>query len=130
MKKPFNDVKNGPTASPQYSLAILAEGRYLFVTGQGPYNPATGKKDRGTIQRQTELTLNNLKAVIEAAGGRIEDTVSCRMYLQPLNHETFAAMNEVYGKFWGPVPPTRTTIGCGLLDMDVEADCVVRMDAR
>lgn len=129
MKKPFNDVKNGPTASAQYSLAILAEGRYLFVTGQGPFNPATGKKDRGTIQRQTELTLNNLKAVIEAAGGRIEDTVSCRMYLQPLTHETFAAMNEVYGEFWGPVPPTRTTIGCQLLDMDVEADCVVRMDA-
>ncbi|MDX6769802.1 MAG: RidA family protein [Elusimicrobiota bacterium] len=129
MKKAINEVKNGPAASAQYSLAILAEGRFLFVTGQGPYNPATGKKDRGTIQRQTELTLNNLKAVIEAAGGRMEDVVSCRMYLQPLTHETFAAMNEVYGKFWGPVPPTRTTIGCSLLDMDVEADCVVKMNA-
>lgn len=127
MKKATNDVKNGPTASAQYSLAIEAEGRFLFVTGQGPYDPATGKKDRGTIERQTELTLKNLKAVIEAAGGRIEDTVSCRMYLQPLTHETFAAMNRVYAAFWGPVPPTRTTIGCQLLDMDVEADCVVKM---
>jgi 2-iminobutanoate/2-iminopropanoate deaminase len=130
MKKNFSqDVPNGPKAGSQYSLAVIAEGRFMFVTGQGPYNPATGKKDRGTIERQTELTLANLKAVIEAAGGKLSDVVSCRVFLQPLTHETFAAMNKVYDGYWGKNPPARTTIGCELLDMDVEIDCVVRMDA-
>ncbi len=130
MKKVFNDVPNGPTASPAYSLAVQSEGPFLFVTGQGPYNPKTGKKDRGTIEQQTAQTLANLKAVIEASGARVEDCVSCRIYLQPLNHETFAAMNKAYAGFWGPKPPARVTIGCELLDMDVEIDCVVAVPKK
>ncbi len=126
-KRAVHDVAEGPPPSTQYSLGLIAEGPFLFLSGQGPYNPKTKKKERGTIEEQTRLTLSNLKAVIEAAGARVEDAVSCRVYLQPLDEKTFAAMNRVYEGFWGSTPPVRTTIGCQLLGMDVEIDCVLRM---
>jgi 2-iminobutanoate/2-iminopropanoate deaminase len=106
---------------------VIAEGRFLFVSGQGPYSPQTGKYERGTIEQQTELTLNNVKAIVAAAGGKMENVVSCRVFLQPLDTQTFAAMNGVYATFFGPNPPVRTTVGCQLLNIDVEIDCIVAM---
>ncbi len=104
---------------------MVAEGKFLFVSGQIPINPMTGKVERGSLEEQTELTLNNVKAVVEAGGGKIENVVSCRVYLQVLNPESFAKMNQVYSKFFGSHAPTRTTIGCNLLGFDIEIDCVV-----
>lgn len=128
MKKLITTVANGPKAAGPYSLGVIAEGKFLFVSGQGPYNPKTGKYERGTIAEQTQQTLENIKGVVEAGGGKMENVVSCRVYLQPLDLQTFAAMNQVYEKFWPSNPPVRTTIGCQLLQMDVEIDCVVLLD--
>ncbi len=128
MKTVIHQIPNGPKAAGPYSLGVIAEGKFLFVSGQVPFNPATGKVERGSIEEQTQLVLNNLKTIIEAAGARIENTVSCRVYLQPFDTQTFPKMNEVYAKFWGANPPTRTTIGCQLLNCDVEMDCVVALD--
>ncbi len=128
MKTVINNVPNGPKAAGPYSLGVIAEGKFLFVAGQGPYNPTTGKFERGTITEQTELTLNNVKAIVEAAGGKMENAVSCRVYLQPLDTQTFEQMNNVYKKFWGPNPPVRTTVGSQLLNIDVEIDCIVVLD--
>ncbi len=128
MKKSITEVPNGPVAKGPYALGVVVEGKLLFVSGQGPYNPKSGTMERGSIAEQTELTLRNVKAIVEAAGGRMENAVNCRVYLQPLTAQTFDEMNQVYRRFWGDTPPTRTTIGATLLNMDVEIDCVVAME--
>lgn len=128
MKTILREVPNGPRAAGPYSLGAVASGRLLFVSGQVPFNPATGKVERGTIEQQTERVLLNIQAIVEAVGGKMENAVNCRVYLQPLTPETFAAMNGVYAKFFGANPPTRSTIGCQLLGFDVEIDCVVALD--
>ena len=128
MKTTITQVPNGPKAAGPYSLGVITEGRLLFVSGQGPFNPQTGKFERGTIEEQTERTLQNVKTIVEAAGGKMENAIRCGVFLQPLDTHTFGQMNKVYEKFWGPNPPARTTIGCQLLNMDVEIDCVVALD--
>ena len=129
MKTAIREVQNGPRAVGPYSLGVVTSGRLLFVSGQVPFNPTTGKVERGTIEQQTERVISNIKAIVEVAGGRMENVVNCRVYLQPLTPETFAAMNGVYAKFFGENPPSRSTIGCQLLGFDVEIDCVVALDA-
>lgn len=129
MKTLVREVSGGPRAVGPYSLGAIASGRLLFVSGQVPFNPATGAVERGTIAQQTERVLLNIQTIVEAAGGKMENVVNCRVYLQPLTPETFAAMNGVYAKFFGNHPPTRSTIGCQLLGFDVEIDCVVALDA-
>lgn len=127
MKKVINNVPNGPKPAGPYSLGVVAEGKFLFVAGQGPFNPKTGNYERGTIEQQTELTLNNIKAIVEAAGAKMENAVSCRVFLQPLDRDTFDKMNGVYKKYFGENPPVRTTVGSQLLGIDVEIDCIVAM---
>ncbi|MFV0416444.1 MAG: RidA family protein [Chthoniobacterales bacterium] len=121
----ITNVSGGPEASGPYSLGVVAEGRYLFISGQGPYDPELGRFVCGSVAEQTELTLANLDRVIKAAGGSRENVVSCRVYLQQLTEANFKAMNEVYAKFYGDAKPSRTTIGCQLLNIDVEIDAVV-----
>jgi 2-iminobutanoate/2-iminopropanoate deaminase len=127
MKQIITNVVGNPTKIGPYSPGILAEGKFLFVSGQGPWDPVAGKFDRGTIAQQTRLTLESVKRVVEAAGGKMEDAVSCRVFLQPLTQETFTAMNDVYRTYWGDNKPSRTTVGTQLLNIDVEIDCVVLM---
>lgn len=129
MKTLVREVSGGPRAVGPYSLGAIVSGRLLFVSGQVPLNPSTGKMERGTIAQQTERVLLNIQTIVEAAGGKMDRVANCRVYLQPLTPETFAAMNEVYAKFFGKNPPTRSTIGCQLLGFDVEIDCVVALDA-
>lgn len=108
------------------SSAVVAEGRFAFVSGQGPLNPESGEFERGSITEQTTLTLRCLQRAIEASGGRMEDVVSVRVFLQPLTNETFAEMNAVFAGFF-PNKPARTTVGAQLLNIDVEIDCIVRI---
>lgn len=120
-------VKGLPQSGYPYSAGIIAEGKFLFVSGQGPYDPALGKFSRGTIAEQTRLTLECIRRVVEEAGASIEDIVSCRAYLQQLTEKNFAEFNEAYGVFFSGNKPTRTTIGCQLMNIDVEIDCVVKL---
>jgi 2-iminobutanoate/2-iminopropanoate deaminase len=120
--------KDSPPPGGPYSLAVAAEGKFIFIAGQGPWSPVTGNFERGTIAEQTRLTLDNIKRVIEAAGGKMENAVSARVFLQPMTEETFAEMNAVYAEYWGANKPTRTTIGAQLLGLDVEIDCVIALD--
>jgi 2-iminobutanoate/2-iminopropanoate deaminase len=93
-----------------------------------PWDPATGRIERGTIAGQTRLVLENIRRVVEGAGANLADTVSCRVYLSNLTPETFREMNEVYaGYFGGSHPPARATIGAQLLGFDVEIECVVAL---
>ena len=127
MRIAITNLPNAPQPKGPYSSAVIAEGKFIFVSGQGPYDPATGVLERGSIEEQTERTLKNIQAIVEAAGGRMANVVSCRVFLQSIDDETFASMNRAYEKFFLTEPPTRTTIGCQLRNMDVEIDCIVLM---
>jgi 2-iminobutanoate/2-iminopropanoate deaminase len=116
-------VPRGP-----FSQAVEAEGRFLFISGQGPFDPASGDFVRGDIARQTRLTLDCIDRVLQKAGARRDQIVSCRVYLQPLDTQTFAAMNEVYAEFFGGHRPARATVGTQLLNIDVEIECVALLE--
>ncbi len=123
----LTEVPNGAPAVGPYSLGVIAEGKFLYISGQGPYDPEVKKLVRSSIGEQTKLVLQTIRGIVEAAGADIKDIVRCGVYLQPLTSETFQEMNAVYSKFFGSHKPTRTTIGATLLNMDVEIDAVVAL---
>jgi 2-iminobutanoate/2-iminopropanoate deaminase len=107
-----------------YSPGIIAEGRFLFVSGQTPQRD--GRVVLGTIEEETRLTLENIGSVLEAAGATFADVVRCGVFLT--NLESFGAMNAVYETFFPEPRPARTTVGVDLLDgMQIEIDCVVAL---
>ena len=124
MKAPIGSFAGSPPALGPYSLGVVAEGKFVFVSGMTPFDPALGKIDRGTVARQTELVLDNIKNVLNAGGASLADVVSCRVYLSELNTDTFKEMNEVYARYFGESKPARATIGAQLLGFDVEIECV------
>ena len=124
MKNPVAAFPGSPPALGPYSLGVIAEGKFLFVSGMTPFDPVTGKIDRGSISRQTGLVLENIKNVLAAGGASLADVVSCRVYLSNLTPENFREMNETYVRFFGESKPARATIGAQLLGFDVEIECV------
>jgi 2-iminobutanoate/2-iminopropanoate deaminase len=96
-----------PAAIGPYSQAIKAGG-LVFVSGQIPIDPRTGEFVAGGIVEQTERVLINLAAVLEAAGSSLGQVVKTTVFLADMAE--FAAMNEVYGKFFGDLPPARATV--------------------
>ena len=124
MRKPVTTDKAPKPVGP-YSQAII-EGDLIFLAGQGPGNPETGKLELGDVRQETRRTLDNLKAVLEAAGSSLDKVVKCNVYLRDIND--FAAMNEVYATYFSAPPPARTTIQAGALPggIAVEIECVAR----
>jgi len=124
VKSPIAAFPGSPPALGPYSLGVVASGEFLFVSGMTPFDPATGKIDRGSISRQTGLVLENIKNVLSAGGASLSDVVSCRVYLSNLTIENFKEMNDVYVRYFGDSKPARATIGAQLLGFDVEIECV------
>ena len=110
----------GTTPMGPYSPGIIAEGRFLFVSGQGPI--VDGKVVGETIEEQTELTLRNVGTILERAGASFADVVRCGVFLTDLDE--FSRMNAVYESFFPEPRPARTTVGTALIDIKVEIDCV------
>ena len=106
-----------------YSHAVRA-GNFIFVSGQGPIDPATDKLSYGTIEHETRLVLNNVKRIVDGCGASMRDVVKCNVYLR--NGSDFAAMNAVYAEFFGEAKPARTTVETKFADpqMLVEIDCI------
>lgn len=127
MKQCINNVPGLPKSNLPFSSGVIAEGKFLFVAGQGPYDPEVGSFVRGSIAEQTRLTLECIKRIVEAAGASMADVVSCRVFLQQITEKTFAEMNGAYEGFFTADKPVRTTVGCQLLNIDVEIDCIVRL---
>lgn len=129
MKTTYRTIAGCPPALGPYSLAVQTASPLLFVSGMTPWDPATGKIERGTIAGQTRLVLENIKRIVTDAGGNLADTVSCRVYLANLTQENFKEMNAVYAEYFGGEnPPARATVGAQLPgDFDVEIECVVAM---
>lgn len=128
MRKCITSVPDGPSAIGPYSLAVAAEGKFLFLSGMVPMDPATGKMSDGSVAEQTRIVLTNLRKVVEGSGGKLSDVVSVRVFLAQLTEKNFAEMNGVYKEFFTGDYPARTTVGAQLLNMQVEIECVVRLD--
>ena len=116
-------TKDAPQAIGPYSQAIKAGG-FVFVSGQVAFDPPTGKLVPGDVSAQTERVLKNVEAILNAAGTRLESVVRCTVFLKNMND--FAAMNEVYGRFWKSTPPSRTTVEVARLPKDalIEIDVI------
>jgi 2-iminobutanoate/2-iminopropanoate deaminase len=109
-----------------YSQAIVEAG-LVFVAGQGCTNPATGLLERGDVRTETKRTLENIRAILEAAGSSLDKIVKCNVYLRDIGD--FAAMNEVYATFFQAPFPARTTIQAGALPggIAVEIECTAKL---
>lgn len=109
----------GPSAIGPYSQAIKANG-FLFVSGQIPLDPASGKLIDGDIRMQTERVLENLKGIVEAAGSALDRVVKTTVYLKDIGD--FAAMNETYARYFASNPPARATVEVARLPRDVRVE--------
>jgi 2-iminobutanoate/2-iminopropanoate deaminase len=124
MNKQVISTSLAPSAIGPYSQAIRA-GNLLFVSGQIPIDPATGKIiDDNSIQAQTRRVLQNLTAIVMAAGGSTEKIVRTTVFLRDMGE--FSEMNAVYAEFFPLRPPARSTIEAARLprDVSVEIDCI------
>lgn len=121
--KEIISTENAPGAIGPYSQAIKA-GNLVFVSGQIPINVETGEFVSSEVVEQTEQVLKNLSAVLEAAGSSLNGVVKTTVFLADMND--FAAMNEVYGKYFSDNKPARATVQAARLPRDarVEIDCI------
>ena len=113
----------GPRAIGPYSQAIRAND-FLFLSGQVSLDPATQQLVPGDIAAQTTRVLENLKGILEAAGSSLDRVVKTTVYLKDMND--FAAMNEVYARYFPSAPPARATVEVARLPKDarVEIDLI------
>ncbi len=112
-------TENAPAAIGPYSQAIKAGG-LVFVSGQIPTDPATGEFVAGGIKEQTEQVLKNLSAVLSAAGSSLEQVVKTTVFLADMAE--FAAMNEVYARFFTGDAPARATVAAAGLPRNARVE--------
>lgn len=116
----MREAITGTTPMGPYSPGIVAQGRFLFVSGQGPL--VDGKVVGETIEEQTRLTLENVGAILERAGASFANVVRCGVFLTDLGE--FSRMNAVYETFFPQPRPARTTVGAELMGIKIEIDCI------
>jgi 2-iminobutanoate/2-iminopropanoate deaminase len=119
------EIRTDQGAAPKgpYSQAIVAEGRTVYVSGQGPVDPETGAFRFGSFREQAELAFQNVATLLEAAGTSWANAVKVGIFLADLDN--FPEMNEIYQQFLTPPYPARTTVRAGLPpQMAIEVDCI------
>jgi 2-iminobutanoate/2-iminopropanoate deaminase len=114
-------TNSGATPIGAYSQGLRV-GDFIFVSGQGPLDPATGKIVGDTVEEQTARVLENIKAILEAGGAIMADVVKVTAHLSDLAN--FTAYNKVYATYFPDPKPTRTTVGSQLLGILVEIDVI------
>lgn len=115
-------TEKAPQAIGPYSQGIRALG-LIFTSGQVAIDPATSQVVSGDVRAQTERVLENLSAILAASGSGLEKVLRCTVFLK--NMGDFAAMNEVYGRYFKQAPPARSTVEVARLPKDV----LVEIDA-
>jgi 2-iminobutanoate/2-iminopropanoate deaminase len=109
-------TEQAPQAIGPYSQAIRAQG-LIFTSGQIAIDPATAQIIAGNVSAQTDRVLKNLSAILQASGSSLEKVLRCTVFLK--NMGDFAAMNEVYGRYFQQEPPARSTVEVARLPKDV-----------
>jgi len=105
----------GPKPIGPYSQAVKSSG-FLFASGQVALDPRSNEFVPGDIRQQTERVMENIKGILEAGGVHLNHVVKTTVFLKDIND--FAAMNEVYGKYFTAAPPARSTIQAARLPKD------------
>jgi 2-iminobutanoate/2-iminopropanoate deaminase len=105
----------GPKPIGPYSQAVRVNG-FLFVSGQVALDPKTGEMSAGDVREQTERALENVKGIVEAAGSKMPHVIKTTVFLK--NMSDFAAMNEVYARYFTAAPPARSTVEVARLPKD------------
>ncbi len=118
---------NAPAPVGPYSQAVIA-GQFVYCSGQLPIDPATGAMVTESIEKETARVMENLAAVLEAAGSSLARAVKMTIYVTDLGN--FGRINEIYGTYFGDNPPARATVEVSGLakGANVEIDCFAIMD--
>jgi 2-iminobutanoate/2-iminopropanoate deaminase len=109
-----------------YSAGIVA-GDWLFISGQGPINFATGKYELGDIEAETHLTMHNIMKICEGAGCTMDNIVKCTVHLKDIND--FDRYNSIYASYFTNVKPARTTVQSVLgegIKIEIDAIAIIR----
>jgi len=117
--KEIISTEKGPKAIGPYSQAVRANG-FIYISGQGAIDPSTGALVAGGIAEQTARALDNLKAIVEAAGSSLDHAVKVTVFLKDMND--FAAMNEAYARYFPKNKPARTTVEVARLPLDLRVE--------
>lgn len=120
MPKQVIQTDKAPRPGGAYSQALRA-GDFIFVAGTVPRHPQTGEVP-SSIEEQTALTLENIKAILEAGGATLDQVVKSTVHLSDLS--LFEAFNKVYSTYFNDPKPVRTTVGSQLNNILVEIDVV------
>lgn len=115
-------TENAPQPIGPYSQGILVENpnKTLFISGQIPIDPETGKLVKGEITEQARQAIENLVAVLEAAGATVDDVVKVNVYLEDIND--FGEFNKVYEEYFGRSKPARAVVQVARLPKDVKIE--------
>lgn len=116
MTKEIISTSNAPAAIGPYSQATRL-GNLVFTSGQIPIVPATGQIAEGDVQAQTRQSLENLKAVLEAAGTKLENVLKATVFIKDMNE--FPKINEIYGQYFAANQPARSCVEVARLPKDV-----------
>jgi reactive intermediate/imine deaminase len=126
MHKTIVCTNNAPSPVGPYNQAVIARGEILFIAGQIPLDPQTGTiVGEGDITQQTERVMDNLAAILQAAGANWENVVKTSVFLSDMNN--FAAMNQVYARYFAEeTAPARACVEVSRLPKDVlvEIECI------
>jgi len=119
MKKEIIVTENAPAAFGPFCQAMKVKG-FIFTSGILPLNPSTGKKVEGGIEIEIRQTLNNIKAILEAAGSSLNDVVKVTVYLTDMND--FKVVNEIYGQYFSEPYPARAAVEVSGLAKDAKVE--------
>ena len=111
-----------PASIGPFSQGIKADGR-VYVSGQGPVDPETSDIVGDTVQEQTERTLENIKAILEAGGTSLDNVVRAKVFLTDM--DDYDGMNEVYGQYMSEPYPARACVGVAELPIDIRVEIEV-----
>ena len=112
-------TENAPAPVGPYSQAIQAND-FLYISGQIPVDPKTGKVNKETFEIECRLILDNLKAVVEAGGSSLDKVVKVNIYLKDMSK--FAELNKIYAEYFNDSKPARACVQVGMLPLDVDVE--------